>query len=149
MNKINIVNKKASFNYEFIETYVAGIVLHGTEIVAIRNGHIDISEAYCHFDGNELYLKNSSVSIDKADKFSRGMTDGATRDRKLLLNKSELKAIREQVKIKGLTVVPYKIFFNERHFCKVVIAVAKGKKNYDKRQTIKERDVKRQTKTEI
>ena len=153
-NNIEIVNKKASFNYEFIETYVAGIVLHGAEIVAIKEGHIDISEAYCYFIGNELFLKNSIISTPKAAEFIRKTPDrliskAAAQDRKLLLNKDELKKIREQVKIKGLAVVPYKIIINEKHLCKVVIAVAKGKKAYNKKQAIKERDIDRQTKFEM
>ena len=149
MNKINIVNKKANFNYEFVETYIAGIVLRGPEIVAIRGGHIDISEAYCYFVGGELYLKNSVITTSIEDKFVKRGSGPATRDRKLLLTKSELKKIREEVKIKGLTIVPYKVIINERHLCKVVIAVAKGKKNYNKKEAIKERDIDRQVKLEI
>ena len=154
-NNIEIVNKKASFNYEFIETYVAGIVLHGAEIVAIKEGHIDISEAYCYFIGNELFLKNAILAMnEKASNFAKTnpntiFAKAANRDRKLLLNKDELKKIREQVKIRGLAVVPYKIIINEKHLCKVVIAVAKGKKAYNKKQAIKERDIDRQTKLEM
>ena len=141
-NNIEIVNKKASFNYEFIETYVAGIVLHGAEIVAIKEGHIDISEAYCYFIGNELFLKNSIISTPKAAEFIRKNPDR-------IISKAAAQKIREQVKIKGLAVVPYKIIINEKHLCKVVIAVAKGKKAYNKKQAIKERDIERQTKLEM
>lgn len=154
-NQIEIINKKASFNYDFVETYVAGIVLHGAEIVAIKEGNVDISEAYCYFIGNELFLKNSIVSfsqkaIETTKKNpNRIASKAASQDRKLLLNKDELKKIREQVKIKGLTVVPYKIIVNEKHLCKVVIAVAKGKKAYNKKQAIKERDIDRQIKLEM
>ncbi len=135
-NKIEITNRKATYNYEFTETYVAGVVLSGTEIVAIKEGHVDISEAYCYFIGDELYIKNSMVGQN-------------LRDRKLLLNRSELKKIYNQVKIKGYAVVPYKLIINDKNLCKIVIAVAKGKKAYDKRNAIKERDIERQTKREI
>ena len=153
--QIEIVNKKASFNYEFVDTYVAGIVLYGNEIVAIKEGHVDISEAYCYFIGDELFLKNSIFSMsEKTTNFIKKdsdkiITKAANRDRKLLLNKSELKKIREQVKNKGLTVVPYKLFVNDKKLCKVLIAVAKGKKNYDKRASIQEREIKRRIKMEI
>ena len=143
--QIEIINKKVSFNFDFVETYVAGIVLNGNEIAAIREGHIDISEAFCYFIGNELFLKNSVVN--GGDNNTSSIF--SIRDRKLLLNKDELKKIREQVKIKGLTVIPYKVIINDKNLCKIVIAVAKGKKTYDKRQTIKERDLDRQTRREI
>jgi SsrA-binding protein len=143
-------NKKISFNYEFIETYVAGIVLNGSEIVSIKKGNIDISEAYCCFVGNELFLRNAVITSNNSDGYiGKSKNDSPNRDRKLLLNKYELKKIKEYVKTKGLTVVPYKITINERHFCKIVIVVAKGKKNYDKKITIKERDIDRQVKLEI
>lgn len=145
MKNFENINRKASHDYTFVETYVAGIVLNGNEIVAIREGHIDISEAFCYFIGNELFLKNSVINGGD-NNTSRIFS---IRDRKLLLNKDELKKIREQVKIKGLTVIPYKVIINEKNLCKVVIAVAKGKKTYDKRQAIKERDLDRQARREI
>lgn len=149
-NNIEIINKKASFNYDFVDMYVAGIVLHGNEIAAIKDGNVDISEAYCYFIGNELFLKNSIITISKGTEFvTKNISKAANQDRKLLLNKDELKKIREQVKIKGLTVVPYKVIINERHLCKIVIAVAKGKKAYNKKQAIKERDIDRQIKLEV
>lgn len=147
MKRFEITNKKASFNYEFKDTYVAGIVLNGSEISAIRDGRVNISESYCHFVGNELFLKNSVVT-PKCEHDTYKVKD-YNRDRKLLLNKSELKKIYEQVKIKGMTVVPYKLFINERNMCKVVIAIASGKKTYDKRRDIKERDIDRQSKREL
>lgn len=146
--QIEIINKKASFNFDFVETYIAGVVLQGYEIVGIREGKIDISEAYCYFIGDELFLKNSSVGDNDKTKQS-SFRKPANRDRKLLLNKGELKKIRDLVKIKGYTVVPYKVIINDKNLCKVVIAVAKGKKNYDKRAAIKERDIERQLKYEI
>lgn len=151
-NKIEIVNRKASYNYEFIDTYVAGIVLQGSEIVAIKDGRVDISESYCYFIGNELFLKNSVVTPKPETGFmtkTTSTTQTISRDRKLLLNKTELKKIYDQVKIKGLTVVPYKLIINDKNLCKIVIAVAKGKKTYDKRKAIKERDIERQYKSEI
>lgn len=147
MKRFEITNKKASFNYEFKDTYVAGIVLNGAEISAIRDGRVNISESYCHFVGNELFLKNSVVTPKREhDTYT---AKDYNRDRKLLLNKSELKKIYEQVKIKGMTVVPYKLFINERNMCKVTIAIASGKKTYDKRRVIKERDIDRQSKREL
>ena len=136
-NNIEITNKKASFNYDFVETYVAGIVLNGAEITAIKDGNMNISEAYCYFVADELFLKNAIIA------------QSPNRDRKLLLNRAELRKIRDAVKIKGLTVVPTKIFINDRHLAKVLIAVARGKKTYDKRETIKKRDIERETKREL
>lgn len=151
-NKIEIVNRKASYNYEFIDTYVAGIVLQGSEIVAIKDGRVDISESYCYFIGDELFLKNSVITPKPETGFmtkTTSTTQTISRDRKLLLNKAELKKIYDQVKIKGLTVVPYKLIINDKNLCKIVIAVARGKKTYDKRKAIKERDIERQYKSEI
>lgn len=147
MKKFEVINKKASFNYEFIDTYIAGIVLQGAEIVAIKDGRVDISESYCYFIGDELFLKNAVIThkSENNNAFSRNIN----RDRKLLLNRDELKKIHEQVKIRGLAVVPYKLMINDKNLCKIVIAVAKGKKTYDKRKAIKERDIERQYKSEI
>ena len=154
-SNIEIVNRKASHNYDFIETYVAGIVLEGCEIVAIKQGKLNISEAYCYFVGNELFMKNSVIALnEKNAAFIKNrprtfVAQSASRDRKLLLNKSELRKIHEMVSTKGLTVVPTKVFINDRSLAKVVIAVARGKKTYDKRNTIKERDIDRQAKREV
>lgn len=139
---MEIINRKAKFDYEFIDTYVAGIMLKGNEISSIREGKISISESYCYFVGNELYLKNCSISsVSNEDK---PIHKTAQNEKKLLLNKSELSKIRDAIKIKGLTVIPYKVFINDRGLCKVSIAIAKGKKNYDKRETIKKRDIERE-----
>lgn len=147
MKNFEIINKKASFNYEFIDTYIAGIVLQGAEIVAIKDGRVDISESYCYFIGNELFLRNTAITpkSECGNVFNKTIN----RDRKLLLNKDELKKIHDQVKIKGLTVIPYKLLINDKNLCKIIIAVAKGKKNYDKRKVIKERDIERQYKSEL
>lgn len=145
---MEIVNRKAKYNYEFIDTYVAGIVLEGLEIKAIRDGNANISEAFCYFVGNELFLKNSSITYKtNSDIILRtGSTivrKESTRDRKLLLNRNELLKIKNSIETKGMTAIPYKMFINNRGFCKVEIAVAKGKKTYDKRETIKKRDIER------
>jgi len=145
---MEIVNRKAKFDYEFINTYIAGIMLEGLEIKAIRDGKMNISEAFCYFVGDELFLKNSSITYKGNSDIVRRTENNiirksSTRDRKLLLNKSELLKIKTAINIKGMTVIPYKVFINNKGFCKVEIAVAKGKKTYDKRETIKKRDIER------
>lgn len=151
---MEIVNRKAKYNYEFIDTYIAGIVLEGLEIKAIRDGNVNISEAFCYFVGNELFLKNSCITY-KANSdiiFRTGnsiVRKESTRDRKLLLNKNELLKIKNSIETKGMTAIPYKMFINDRGFCKVEIAVAKGKKTYDKRETIKKRDIERDMKRDL
>lgn len=145
---MEIVNRKAKYNYEFIDTYIAGIVLEGLEIKAIRDGNANISEAFCYFVGNELFLKNSSITYKTNSDIilrtgSTVVRKESTRDRKLLLNRNELLKIKNSIETKGMTAIPYKMFINDRGFCKVEIAVAKGKKTYDKRETIKKRDVER------
>lgn len=147
MKNFEIINKKASFNYEFIDTYIAGIVLQGAEIVSIKDGRVDISESYCYFIGDELFLRNTTIT--PKSECGNAFNKTINRDRKLLLNKDELKKIHDQVKIKGLTVIPYKLLINDKNLCKIIIAVAKGKKNYDKRKVIKERDIERQYKSEL
>lgn len=145
---MEIVNRKAKYNYEFIDTYIAGIVLEGLEIKAIRDGNANISEAFCYFVGNELFLKNSSITYKTNSDIvlrtgSTIVRKESTRDRKLLLNRNELLKIKNSIETKGMTAIPYKMFINNRGFCKVEIAVAKGKKTYDKRETIKKRDIER------
>ena len=147
MKNFEVINKKASYNYEFIDTYIAGIVLQGAEIVAIKDGRVDISESYCYFIGNELFLKNTVIT-PKTENASV-LNKNTNRDRKLLLNRDELKKIYDQVKIKGMAVIPYKLLINDKNLCKIVIVVAKGKKTYDKRKAIKERDIERQYKSEL
>lgn len=148
MKNLEVINKKASFNYEFIDTYIAGIVLQGAEIVAIKDGRVDISESYCYFIGNELFLKNTVIT-PKTENSNATTFKSINRDRKLLLNRDELKKIHDQVKVKGMAVVPYKLMINGKNLCKIVIAIAKGKKTYDKRKAIKERDIERQYKSEL
>lgn len=137
---INIKNKKASFEYEFIETFVAGIQLTGTEIKSIRQGKASIAEAYCYFDRGELWVKSMHIAeYTFGNRFNHEMK----RERKLLLNKKELRKLQRKIKEKGLTIIPTRLFVNDRGWAKMKIALAKGKKVYDKRQSIKEKDMKR------
>ncbi|WP_299432648.1 SsrA-binding protein SmpB [uncultured Maribacter sp.] len=138
---INIKNKKARFEYEILDKYTAGIVLSGTEIKSIRYGRASITESFCEFnDKGELFVINMQV-----DEYSHGSHYNhlPKAARKLLLNKRELKKLDREVKTSGLTIVPLNLFINEKGFAKMNIALAKGKKLYDKRETIKDRDNKR------
>ena len=139
-NSIVIKNKKASFDYEFIETFVAGIVLTGTEIKSIRLGKASLVDTYCTFVQRELWLKNMNISEYFYGSYNN---HSARRDRKLLLNRKELDKISRLSETTGLTIIPTKLFLNEKGLVKIVIAVAKGKKAYDKRQSLRERDDKR------
>ena len=141
-SKIQISNRRASFDYEFLETYTAGIVLCGTEIKSIRAGKSSLVDAYCYFDlQGQLYVKGMNV----AQYFwgSWGQHE-PVRDRKLLLTKRELRHLRQQIKLKGLTIVAVKLYIAENGYAKLLIALAKGKKEYDNRQTIKEKDIRRE-----
>jgi SsrA-binding protein len=140
-SKIQINNRRASFDYEFLETYVAGIQLAGTEIKSIRAGKASLSDAYCYFVGNELFVKGMNV----AQYFwgSWGQHE-PTRDRRLLLNRKELRHLQAEDKKKGLTIVAVRLFIAENGYAKLLIALAKGKREYDKRQTIRERDIRRE-----
>ena len=139
-NNIVIKNKKASFDYDLIETFVAGIVLTGTEIKSIRLGKASLVDTYCTFVQSELWMKNMNITEYFYGSYNNHV---ARRDRKLLLNRKELDKIERLSLTTGFTIIPTKLFLNEKGLVKVVIAVAKGKKAYDKRQTIKERDDKR------
>ena len=138
---INIKNKKARFEYEILDTYISGIVLTGTEIKSIRLGKASITESFCEFsDAGELFIINMNVDhYSHASHFNHK----PKAERKLLLNKKELKKLRKEVQTSGLTIVPLNLFINERGLAKLRIALARGKKLHDKRQTIKERDAKR------
>ena len=141
-SKIQINNRRASFDYEFLETYTAGIVLVGTEIKSIRTGKASLQDAYCYFDlRGQLYVRGLNI----AQYFwgSWGQHE-PTRDRKLLLTKRELKHLHNAYKQKGLTIVAVKLFVADNGYAKLVIALAKGKKEYDKRQSIKEKDIRRE-----
>jgi SsrA-binding protein len=140
-NDIIIKNKKASFDYEFIETFVAGIVLTGTEIKSIRLGKASLVDSYCVVIQNELWVKNMYIAEYFYGTYNNHQ---ARKDRKLLLNRKELNKIDHLSKNTGFTVIPTKLFINEKGLAKLVIAVAKGKKAFDKRQSLKEKDDKRE-----
>jgi len=140
-NNIQIKNKKASFDYEFVETFTAGIVLTGTEIKSIRLGKASLVDTYCTFINNELWVKNMNISEYSFGSYNNHV---ARRDRKLLLNRKELNKIQRLSVTTGFTVVPTRMFINEKGLAKVVIAVARGKKEYDKRQSLREKDDRRE-----
>ena len=136
-----IDNRKARHEYFIEDTYRAGIVLEGTEVKAIRDGHANISEAFCFFDDGELFLKNSHVSASQ--KKNTMFTHSETRNRKLLLSKRELMKIKKALEVKGYTCVPLSLEIPSNGFIKCNIGICKGKKEYDKREAIKERDLDR------
>ncbi len=140
-SEINIRNKKASFEYQLLEKFSAGIKLLGTEIKSIRQGKANIGDSFCNFINGELYIRNMDIS-----EYSHGSfyNHTAKRDRKLLLTKKELKKLLIKGEDKGLTIIPLRVFINERGFAKIDIALAQGKKMFDKRETLKERDIKRE-----
>jgi SsrA-binding protein len=137
---INILNKRAKFDYEIIDRYDAGIVLTGTEIKSIRLGKASIAESFCEFSNGELFIINSTI---EEYSFGTHYNHKAKSERKLLLNKKELKSLEKNSQNKGLTIIPLRLYINERGFAKMEIALCRGKKNYDKRETIKDRDTKR------
>jgi SsrA-binding protein len=137
---VNIQNKRARFEYEIIDRYTAGIVLTGTEIKSIRLGKAGITESFCEFQNNELFVINATI---EEYLYGHQYNHKAKSERKLLLNKRELKGLLKDVQNKGLTIIPLRLFTNEKGFAKLDIALCKGKKNYDKRESIKERDTKR------
>ncbi|MDG1778204.1 MAG: SsrA-binding protein SmpB [Flavobacteriaceae bacterium] len=138
---VNILNKKARFSYDLLDTYTAGIVLTGTEIKSIRASKASIAESFCEFnEKGELFVINMTVQeYDYGNHFNHR----PKAERKLLLNKKELKKLEKEVKNTGLTIIPLKLFINEKGFAKLNIALAKGKKLFDKRESIKNRDNKR------
>jgi len=140
-NHINIKNKRASFDYELLETFVAGIVLTGTEIKSIRLGKASLVDTYCIMNRGELWVKNMNISEYFYGTYNN---HDARRERKLLLTKRELQKIDRFSKDTGFTIVPTKLFINEKGLAKLVVAIAKGKKSYDKRQSLKEKDDKRE-----
>lgn len=138
---VNIKNKKATFDYEIIETFSAGIVLTGTEIKSIRESKVSLVDTYCYFIGKELWVKNMHI----AEYFYGSYNNhNAKRERKLLLTKKELRKLATETKNPGFTIVPTRLFINEKGLAKLVIALAKGKHQYDKRQSIKENEDKRE-----
>ena len=137
---INIKNRRASFDYEIIETFDAGIVLTGTEIKSIRQGKAGLTDPYCLVINGELWVKNMYIAEYSQGSYNNHLTH---RDRKLLLNKKEIQKIAKAAEQPGFSIVPLRVFLNDRGFAKMVIAIARGKKLFDKRQSIKEREDKR------
>ncbi|HLT08758.1 MAG TPA: SsrA-binding protein SmpB [Cyclobacteriaceae bacterium] len=138
--RINIKNRKASFEFEFIDTYIAGIMLKGTEIKSIREGKASLTEAFCYFKNGELFVKQMHIApYSMANVFNHD----PVRDRKLLLSKKELDKLESKFEEKGLTIIPVRLFINDRGLAKLEIALGRGKKLHDKRQSIKEKDAKR------
>jgi SsrA-binding protein len=137
---IDIRNRKASFEYELLERFNAGIQLVGTEIKSIRGGKANLTDSYCQFFSGELFVKNLHIA-----EYEMGTCNNhiAKRDRKLLLNQKELNKLERKVKETGLTIVPVRLYVNEKGMAKLEIALARGKKTYDKRESIKEKDTKR------
>ena len=138
---INILNKRARFDYEIIETYTAGIVLAGTEIKSIRLGKANITESFCEFNSrNELFAINTYI---EEYTFGNQFNHTARSERKLLLNRKELKSLAKSVQAKGLTIVPLKLYTTEKGIAKLDVGLCRGKKTYDKRESLKESDTKR------
>jgi len=138
---VNILNKRARFDYEILETYTAGIVLSGTEIKSIRLGKANITESFCEFnEAMELFAINTYI---EEYAFGNQFNHKARSERKLLLNKRELKSLHKNVQTKGLTIIPLKLHTNEKGLAKLDIGLCRGKKTYDKRESLKEQDTKR------
>lgn len=137
---VNIQNKRARFDFEIIETYSAGIVLTGTEIKSIRLGKANITESFCEFSNNELFAINTNI---EEYLFGNKFNHNSRSERKLLLNKRELKSLAKNVQAKGLTIIPLRLFTNEKGMAKLEIGLCRGKKTYDKRESLKELDTKR------
>ncbi|MCH5240034.1 MAG: SsrA-binding protein SmpB [Muribaculaceae bacterium] len=138
--QVNIKNKKAYFNYEIGDTYTAGIVLTGTEIKSIRDGKASLTDSYCIVENGEVWVKGMHISEYFYGSYNNHVV---RRDRKLLLHRKEIAKIAKAADEPGFTIVPIRIFINDKGYAKLVIGIGKGKKQYDKRQTIKEREDKR------
>lgn len=139
-DKINIKNKKAHFNYEIGDTFTAGMVLTGTEIKSIRDGKASLTDSYCLVEKGEVWVKGMHISEYFYGSYNNHQ---ARRDRKLLLSKKEIAKLEKQSSDAGFTIVPLRVFINDKGYAKLVIGIGKGKKQYDKRQSIKEREDKR------
>jgi SsrA-binding protein len=134
-----LFNRKAKFNYSIEDEYSSGIILSGNEVKSIREGNLNFNDSYCLFINNELWVRGLYISENKF-----GLNQEPNRDRKLLLNRRELNKIQTVIKEKGYTIVPLKVFFNEKNIAKIEIGIGRGKKEYDKRETIKKRDSERE-----
>ena len=140
MKDINIKNKKAFFEYQILDKFIAGIELKGTEIKSIREGKATITEGFCFFKNNELWIKGMHITEYKLGTYAN---HEPKRERKLLLNNQELNKISKKIQDQGITIVPLRLFISKKGWAKIEISTAKGKKLHDKRNTIKERDIKR------
>ena len=140
LKTINILNKRAKFDYEILDKYSAGIVLTGTEIKSIRLGKASITESFCEFHEGELFVINATI---EEYLYGTHYNHKTKSERKLLLNKKELKKLNKDSENKGLTIVPLRLYTNEKGLAKLDIALCRGKKNYDKRESLKEEDTKR------
>lgn len=140
-DQLIVKNKKAQFNYEWVDTLVAGLVLTGTEIKSIRQGKVNLNDAYCQFQQGELFIRNMHISEYEQGSY---YNHAPRRSRKLLLQKREINKWHAKIKEKGLTIIATKLFLNEKGKAKLEIALAKGKKTHDKRETIKARDSQRE-----
>ena len=140
-NNINIRNKQAGFQYELIDKWIAGMVLQGTEIKSIKEGKVNLQDGHCYFQDGELFVKGISIS-----PYAQGThyNHDSTRTRKLLLKRSELRKLETKLEEKGMALIPVRLFVNDRGLAKLEIALGKGKKLHDKRESIKERDVRRE-----
>lgn len=139
-NNINIKNKKAFYNFEIVDKYIGGIVLKGTEIKSIREGKVNLTEGYAFFKGDELFTKGVHISPYLQASFQNHEPG---RERKLLLSRRELDKIKSRLEEKGLALIPLRLFLNDRGLAKLELGLGKGKKTHDKRDSIKEKDVKR------
>ena len=140
-SSIEIKNKRASFDYEFVERFTAGIVLSGTEIKSIRAGKASLVDSYCYFVNGELYVRNMNIAEYWWGSYNR---HDPRRDRKLLLNKRELRKLLRATREKGMTIVAVKLFISGNGYAKLDIALARGKREFDKRESIKEKDIRRE-----
>jgi SsrA-binding protein len=139
-NSVNIINKRARFEYHLLDKYIAGIQLKGTEIKSIRNGKASILEAFCVIEQGEVYIRNMHIAPYANASFYQHKPKA---DRKLLLNKKEIKKLQKGLETKGYTIVPVRLFVNDKGYAKLEISLAQGKKLFDKRQDLKEKDDKR------
>ena len=140
-NTVNIENRRAKFDYQFLDTLTAGMVLKGTEIKSIREGKAGLADSYCFFKNDELYVRNLHIGEYQDASFYK---HEPLRERKLLLSRQELNKLLKKVKDQGLTIVPTKMFISESGYAKLNIALAKGKKDFDKRDDIKKKDIERE-----
>ena len=140
---VNIKNRRATFDYEILERFTAGIQLYGTEIKSIRESKASLADTYCQFTGNELWVKQMHIA---EYKFGSYANHEVRRDRKLLLTRKELRKLMRQTKETGKTIIPLRLYINEKGFAKMEIALCQGKHSYDKRQSLREKDLEREMK---